>query len=401
MPRRIPPSRNPYVNVPLNLGRKNIRLVTLKPGDASGSIDCALQSYALDDECPSYVALSYAWGAKERYGVIQINGSSFPVGRNLWHFLNQMRVQRQDVVLWIDAICIDQSNVFEQNHQVRMMREIYTQAYCVWIWLGEADDATSSDVAMQYLGTRVAFNGKDINPKKLWNAPKAKAVLGLCEKEYWRRIWIVQEVLLAKEVQIMCGHHCIQWTKLQQLLADLQAISDRGRSLHVVGVPAVLDSPAAVIVRAKAQWHGDPQPLTLLLEQYHKQHSTDVRDKVYALHGLASDSDTIPINYRTDPKELLVKIVRHACSSLGPGIDMKKSGTSLLGFAKLMRESLQVCCDEEELINYISAAQWQSSDSCWAPLEFYWASVSSTPLIPIGDLFSDLRRRARSSHSPG
>jgi len=379
----MPPSGDPYLDVPLNLGRKNIRLVTLQPGDASESIKCNLQSHALDDECPAYVALSYAWGAKERYEDIHINGMSLPVGRNLWHFLHQMRMQRQQVTFWIDAISIDQTNVLEQNHQVQMMREIYTQACCVWIWLGETDGTTLSDVAMQYLETRVALNGKDVNPKKLWNARKAKAIFALCEKEYWRRIWIVQEVLLAKEVKILCGGRCVQWIKLQQLLIDLQAISDRGRSLHVVGAPAVLDSPAAIIIRAKAQWNGDPQPLTLLLEQYHRQHSTDVRDKVYALHGLASDSGAISINYRIDPKELFVQIVKHACSSVAPKMDMKRSRKNLLDFAKLMRESLRVFCDEEELIDHISVAQWKSSDSCWAPQKSDWNPETPSAVDPL------------------
>jgi len=394
----MPPSGDPYLDVPLNLGRKTIRLVTLEPGDASESIRCNLQSHALDDECPAYVALSYAWGAKERYNDIQINGMSFPVGRNLWHFLHQMRMQRQDALFWIDAISIDQANVLEQNHQVQMMREIYTQACCVWVWLGKADDATMSDVAMQYLDTRVTLNGKDVNPKKIWNARKAKAILRLCEKEYWRRIWIVQEVLLAKEVKILCGGRCVQWIKLQKLLVDLQAISDRGRSLHVVGVPAVLDSPAAVIIRAKAQWNGDPQPLTLLLEQYHRQHSTDVRDKVYALHGLASDSGAISINYRIDPKELFVQIVKHACSSVAPKMDMKRLRKNLLDFAKLMRESLMVFCDEEELIEHISVTQWKSSEACGKHLKYDWASVPPTPQTnQMSDDISQLVASQRSS----
>jgi len=375
----MPTSGDPYVDVPLNLGKKNIRLVTLQPGDASESIKCNLQSHALDDECPAYVALSYAWGAKERYNDIQINGMSFPVGRNLWHFLHQMRMQRQDALFWIDAISIDQANVLEQNHQVQMMREIYTEACCVWIWLGEADDGTMSDVAMQYLETRVALNGEDVNPKKLWNARKAKSILGLCEKEYWRRIWIVQEVLLAKEAKILCGGRCVQWIKLQQLLVDLQAISGRGRSLHVVGAPAVLDSPAAVIIRAKAQWNGDPQPLTLLLEQYHRQHSTNVRDKIYALHGLACDSNTIPINYGIEPKELLVQIMIHyTCSPLMFKMDIRVFKRDLLKFAKLMRESLKVFYDEEELLDHFLAARWKASDSYRVDLGYDWTSVPRT-----------------------
>jgi len=356
----MPPLESPYVDVPLNLGRKNIRLVTLEHGDVSGPIKCILQSHALD-ECPAYVALSYAWGTQQRYDKIRINGSSFPVGRNLWHFLHQMRTQRQHVTFWIDAISIDQANVFEQNHQVQMMREIYTQAYSVWIWLGEADRTTHSDVAMRYLSRRAAWSGKDVDLKKLWNVRKAKAVRELFERGYWSRIWIVQEVLLAKEVSVLCGDQCIGWTRLQQLLDDLEAISDRGRSFHVFGVAAVLDSPAGIIIRAKARWNGDPQPFTLLLEQYQKQHSTDVRDKVYALHGLASDSGLIPINYQIDPKQLLAQMICHACSPLALKVGIKRSSTALLGFAKLMQESLKVFCDREELRRHTAVARWNST----------------------------------------
>jgi len=359
----MPPSENPYDDVPLNLGRKNIRLVTLEHGDMSGPIKCILQSHALD-ECPAYVALSYAWGAKQRHDNIQINGSSFPVGRNLWHFLHQMRMQRQHVSYWIDAISIDQANVFEQSHQVQMMREIYTQACSVWVWLGEADHSTSSDVAMRYLSKRAVWSGRDVDLRRFWSARKAKAVLELCERGYWRRIWIVQEVLLAKHIQILCGGYCVEWAKLQQLLEDFQAISDRGRSLHVYGVPAVLESSAAIIIRAKAQWNGVPQPFTLLLEQYHRQHSTDVRDKVYALHGLASDSDWIPINYRIDPEQLLAQMICHACSPLAPKTGMKRSRTDLFGFAELMQESLKIFCNRGELGRHIALARWNSTIFC-------------------------------------
>ena len=359
----MPPSESPYVDVPLNLRRKSIRLVTLEHGDASGPIKCILQSHALD-ECPAYVALSYAWGTQQRYDKIRINGSSFPVGRNLWHFLHQMRTQRHHVTFWIDAISIDQANVFEQNHQVQMMREIYTQAYSVWIWLGEADHTTHSDVAMRYLSRRAAWSGKDVDLKKFWNARKAKAVRELFERGYWSRIWIVQEVLLAKEVSVLCGDQCIGWTRLQQLLDDLEAISGRGRSFHVFGVAAVLDSPAGIIIRAKAQWNGVPQPFTLLLEQYHRQHSTDVRDKVYALHGLASDSSMIPINYRIDPKQLLTQMICHACSPIAPKMGTKRSSTGLLDFAKLMQESLKILCDRAELGRHVEVAWWNRIVFC-------------------------------------
>jgi hypothetical protein len=76
----------------------------------------------------------------------------------------------------------------------------------------------------------------------------------------------------------------------------------------------VLNSPAAVIVKARSHWGGDPQPLTALLKLYYKQQSTDIKNKVYALHGLAHDSDAIAINYRNGPKALLIEVIYHACS---------------------------------------------------------------------------------------
>jgi hypothetical protein len=41
--------------------------------------------------------------------------------------------------LWIDAICIDQSSISEQNSRVAMMADIYQKAAGVWIWLGERE----------------------------------------------------------------------------------------------------------------------------------------------------------------------------------------------------------------------------------------------------------------------
>ncbi|KAF2828583.1 HET-domain-containing protein [Ophiobolus disseminans] len=348
---------DPYVEAPLNLREREIRLVTLEHSHVSEPIKCILRSYALDDECAAYVALSYAWGAKERYDYIQINDFSFPVGRSLWSFLHQMRMQHQHSTFWIDAVCINQADVFEQNHQVQMMRQIYTNAHSVWVWLGEADDTTHSDVAMQYMKTREAFGNREVNYKKLWNASKARAVLSLCERVYWRRIWIVQEIMLAKDATVLCGNHRVGFTELQHLISDLQTISDRGRAMHITGVSDVLDSPATTIVKAKSEWDGSPQPLTTLLEQYHNQQSTDVRDKVYALHGLAHNSDAIAINYHIEPKALLTEIIYHTCSQQASKTDMKRSKKDLLRFAKMMRETLKVICTDEELDFHISVAR--------------------------------------------
>jgi hypothetical protein len=260
---------NLYAEAPLNLQEQEIRLVKLEHSHVTEPIKCSLQNYKLDDQCPAYVALSYAWGIKNQYDDVQLNGLPFAVGRSLWSFLHQMRVQHQYITFWIDAISINQANVLEQNHQVQMMRRIYTHAHSVWVWLGEADDLTHSDIGMRYIRTGEPFGDREVNYEKLWNPRKARAVLGLCERGYWKRIWILQEIMLARKATVICGDQQVDWMKLQQLITDLQIISDKGRAMHTIGVSDILESPATVIVRAKSQWDGSPQPLTSLLEQYH------------------------------------------------------------------------------------------------------------------------------------
>jgi hypothetical protein len=61
---------------------------------------------------------------------------------NLHAALEQLRHKIQPRNLWIDAICINQSDPIEKNHQVGQMFEIYCSASIVWICSGEADADT-------------------------------------------------------------------------------------------------------------------------------------------------------------------------------------------------------------------------------------------------------------------
>ncbi|KAH7088438.1 heterokaryon incompatibility protein-domain-containing protein [Paraphoma chrysanthemicola] len=352
-----PTEADVYAAEPLDLRNQEIRLVKLEHSTGSELIKCSLRVDKLDEECPAYVALSYSWGPKERHDDILLNGCTFSVGRSLWSFLHQMREQHLYLTFWIDALSINQADVKEQNHQVQMMREIYSSAHSVWVWLGEVDAATDSNLAMHYIQTRLPFGGDNANFRRLWSPKKADAVLALCERPYWKRIWIVQEIMLAKKASIWCGNKQVSWNKLQQLMADLQTVLDRGRALHTIAVLQVLDSPAAVIVRAKSNWDGSPQPLTKLLELYRSQQSTNIRDKVYALHGLASDSAGIAINYEIHPKDLLVEVLYHASTSQSSKADMKQTIKGLIRFAKIMNEILDVNCAVEELEFHISVAR--------------------------------------------
>jgi len=102
---------------------------------------------------PEYIALSYTWGAPEENTAnevnpplrgILVNGRRLLVGSNLYDCLFELRrrmsfLRRRSAYIWIDAICIDQSNIRERGLQIGLMGSIYRNASKVNVWLGKAD----------------------------------------------------------------------------------------------------------------------------------------------------------------------------------------------------------------------------------------------------------------------
>ncbi|EHK43706.1 uncharacterized protein TrAtP1_008106 [Trichoderma atroviride] len=351
---------NPHSTAPIEPG--DFRLIELVPSAEPEMIECRLRSYSLDGNYPAYIALSYAWGQNVRDKTISLNGTRFSVGNNLWWFLHHMRLQNQYVNFWIDAICIDQSNVMERNHQVQIMRKIYSNARSVSVWLGKADASSDSDIAMEHLATRTPCDAGKFNVDNFWSLRQAKAILAFCEMNYWRRMWIIQEIMFAKQVTIYCGSRHIGWNTFEQLVKDLQAISDIGREHHTPCASLILASPAIVIAKAKAAWGGNLQPLTTLLQLYRDHEATNILDKVYALHGLAKDSSEIAVDYGITADELLAKVLHHAYCTLGSRTDMNEATKSLVRFGELMAGILNVDCSAKEIGLRISMAEQQCQD---------------------------------------
>jgi hypothetical protein len=106
-----------------------IRLIDLqprRPGELINDIKCTTRHVKLSEK-PQYKALSYTWGSKN-YRNIKINGTVFAVRQNLFGALHALRLEQDTRTLWIDAICINQDDIPERNHQVAQMGMIYKNA---------------------------------------------------------------------------------------------------------------------------------------------------------------------------------------------------------------------------------------------------------------------------------
>lgn len=143
---------DPFPYTPLDSAQRQIRLITLLPGPSNSPIQCTIALATIDvrDEGtldpepkpskPTWEALSYTWGSLLDKVPILLNGRSFKVTKTLYSALIRLRYLDTARILWVDAICIDQSNLEERSVQVQQMPYIYQCADKVVIWLGEADD---------------------------------------------------------------------------------------------------------------------------------------------------------------------------------------------------------------------------------------------------------------------
>lgn len=160
-----------YEQLVLNKGA--IRLAQVLPGAQSGVVRCELLNCTLDN-CPPLAALSYTWDHDAQYENIECNGITMPIMTNPFPFLVQFRstLSVGKRLLWVDAICINQRNVKERNHQVGQMREISTHAESVIVWLGKADD--DGDLAFGLLdGPTRLINGESAHLQDLrWHRSK-------------------------------------------------------------------------------------------------------------------------------------------------------------------------------------------------------------------------------------
>jgi hypothetical protein len=187
-----------------------------------------------------YEALSYTWGdpkpaevayvlPRGGYGERLIGTPVIlDIGSNLARALRHFRNPNSSRVLWIDAICINQSNITERNEQVLRMKDIYKYASRVLVWLGE--DSQDSKIALETIklfAEQVEYSTNNA----LLRFPEAKypdwfkikkavpfthaqwrAIDRLLCRSWFDRVWTMQEIAVGSiQSIIQCGHTTLDW----------------------------------------------------------------------------------------------------------------------------------------------------------------------------------------------
>ena len=176
-------------------------------------INVEIEHFVLETET-RWKALSYRWGEEETTELIHLGDTHFLVKPNLFAFIKCMIREQQSDWFFVDAICINQSDLLERASQVKLMGEIYRRAIEVIAWIRLTDTPGSAET----IETLESIEAVERNPVASQRTKEAashiretlkhsEAVWELLHNKFWSRLWIVQEVLLARRVIIHCGYY--------------------------------------------------------------------------------------------------------------------------------------------------------------------------------------------------
>ncbi|PTB65738.1 HET-domain-containing protein [Trichoderma citrinoviride] len=339
--------------------KEEIRVLHLECGSGSSLLQCTLHRVSLrSDPPPKYEALSYTWGDENDRREIAVNGYIVDVTVNLYSALRRLRLENETRVLWIDALCINQTDLDERSQQVQLMRSIYTMCDRTVIWVGETPEDMSPTWAMHWYGDekddesmdwfwdefypeadRSSVDGNDFD--RIFHAfanirlftgghlsdqplftdltgdefsypisypdycrQVADALAPFYESPWWTRIWTVQEIILPPKATFLYGPISIDISLLLDAFAALTAHMFESCCAEVFSscnfrVRKCLRELGSALTNIKniRTSHGKGASVDLweTMTTFRARFATDNRDKVHGVLGLVNSWPGQPI----------------------------------------------------------------------------------------------------------
>ncbi len=351
----------PYVQLysyaPLSEHNREIRLLQLLPATECDDsphepIECSILIATLDS-APKYYALSYAWGSSREMKPLLADGKLLEITANLDTALRQLRETEYGQLnsIWIDAVCINQADDCEKSWQVEAMANIYSQAACTLAWLGPADHELSiaintikelfADLSDGQNGCFDRFAAKLEHSESVTRPDEYKSLSKFLRLQYFRRLWILQEVTFSNEVRILCGSFQLPWNMLNAVLEAYVEAFRQSMSKTLSGSDTLVEMvkegyrngklcslgpiklPSVFRIGACGQKSLQLFSLGSLLwrSKFHTDCS-DPRDYVYSLLGLAENSRAMGLrpNYDVTTQDCFIEATKALSLVEGLGV---------------------------------------------------------------------------------
>jgi hypothetical protein len=227
-----------------------IRLILLQPStDLDSPLVCTLLYTSLthchNNLIDKYTALSYVWGDAARSRLIKVNNEAMYITASLDSALRHLRDRHRPRLVWADAICIDQDDPEERNQQVNQMGWVYRQANHTVIYLGEGTPETG--LFLETLQSKSSVDWKPPHSKR-GSIERVRDVLGsevevaarawIVGRPWFKRVWILQELVLSKDPWIQCVTSATRWTCLYSHVFDIslkRLLKPEERIVHSMG----------------------------------------------------------------------------------------------------------------------------------------------------------------------
>lgn len=290
-----PPNDGAFRFSPLKSERE-IRVLVLLPGSSEDEIACILDNVFLDDWLTHYEALSYMWGPPEPKFPISVDGATSYIRKNLFHALKALRLPTESRLIFIDALCINRADVPERNRMVASMSQIYQRATKVLVWLEDGDEV--SDFAFDKVNQRVPWADRSAPMERA----TASSLANLFSRPYWRRTWILQEVLSSYNLEVYCGKKVAPWMQFINVMRFVDAKVDQDsdeldkqekEKLGISFAKWCVGTPGMAILRLQNGETPRQHSLSDLIQMTERCESQcyDIRDRIYGLVSLAMQNE--------------------------------------------------------------------------------------------------------------
>ncbi|KAI0973684.1 heterokaryon incompatibility protein-domain-containing protein [Xylaria arbuscula] len=330
----------------------SIRVLVLAASeDPKASIHGAIVEHRLSDPDvkQGYNALSYAWGDPKFRHMIHIGESVLRIGGNLHSALQNIRRKDRPVRLWVDALCINQQDVNERNHQVQQMRRIYSSALETIIYLGARRGGNTELSAWNFLERHATWamdENRDADPDLpaereamvYFRGDLSDVEIEVLTRPWFKRLWVFQEVVVSEALSIQCGDRRISWDDFCKAILLSPRYHDRyGFNLWSVDKIHILKDMFQTRCSYQER-HGrrhslpswrsqlqtskqDTLHILNLLQRTRFLGASDPRDKIFGLLGIASginvDEQHFAIDYSQDCRSVYMRLARGLIHSTG------------------------------------------------------------------------------------
>ncbi|KAK8093705.1 hypothetical protein PG997_000390 [Apiospora hydei] len=310
-----------FIHQPLGDASRQIRLVTIEPIDHAHPtvIVCRMETFQLEgDGRPPYKALSYQWNALEGAKFIMLNVKLIKVTSNLYQALMQFRRDTTIRHLWIDALCIDQTNHDEKSQQIPLMGNIFAYADEVLVWLtGRGMDLVDHERAVNFLEDWVgaAISAQESpevespdyhqQPTSLCRADSLFRVVALNLDAFQAAITPFDDERWMELYPLL---HCQYWGR-PELSSPAQSEEGPGIWLRAFSyqswiLPAV--EKLSLLYGTKVT-SGLSMSLADIVDLTGGSEATDPRDRVYGLLGLVDSQNAIEPDYDMTAAEVYTR----------------------------------------------------------------------------------------------